>query len=537
MAKARLALGLVVLIGACSGKGQGSGGGSGGAGTGGTVASGRAGTGGVVATGGAATGGSNGTGGAGTGGGAGIGGVGTVGAAGIGGVGTGGAAGMSGLAATGGMGTGGIKGTGGVGRGGAGGTGTMSGGATGTGGTTAGGGTGGGTGLPTGDIGTWTDAPGKCPTGTTQIDVTTVADLASAARGEDSHGSDPVGACYLIHDGSYVQSGTSPSLYIKVGGSDAAHRRIFVGQSRAGVIVKGRASIDSGVSHVQLSNLTFDISGYVQSGSFNTVTLLADSTDLRIDHVTFTGDCATGANGGHVEVDGSSDVVVESCLIEKFGRCGPNGHQDHGVYLGSGSNITIRNNEIRGNASRGIQLNTEGGDYGTLDNVTIAQNRVHDNGHADYEDGIVMNATGTGTISNVVIEHNLIYQNYYSGLRESGAVFKSVVVRYNTFFHNGAASTGASRSELNLDDVGSGAATTITGNIAVASGRVLNDCYDAQPRGYLLDDNVAQGTSPTGAAGNCISGSITADPAFVNAATADFHAGNPAVAKYGAYAP
>ena len=412
-----------------------------------------------------------------------------------------------------------------------------SGGATGAGGTTPIGGSGGSTGGVGGDIGTWTDAPGKCLAGTTQIDITTVADLASAARGEGSYASDPPSACYLIHDGTYVQSGTSPSMYIKVGGSDAAHRRIFIGQSRAGVVLKGRASIDSGVSHVQLSNLTFDISGYVQSGSFNTVTFLADSTDLRIDHVTFTGDCATGANGGHVEVDGSTDVVVESCLIEKFGRCGPDGHQDHGVYLGSGSNITIRNNEIRGNASRGIQLNTQGGDYGTLDHITITQNRIHDNGHANYEDGIVMNATDTGTISNVVIEHNLIYQNYYSGMRESGPVFQSVVVRYNTFFHNGAASTGAGRSELNLDDEGSGAATTVTGNIIVASGRVLNDCYDAQPRGYLLSDNVAQGTAPSGAAGGCISGSVNADPAFANAANADFHATNPAVAQYGAYAP
>jgi hypothetical protein len=429
-------------------------------------------------------------------------------------------------------------GTGGVVAGGATGTGGVAtGGAVGTGGVATGGAVGAGGVATGGDLGTWSDAPGTCPSGTTQIEITTVAELASAARGEGTHQGDPAGACYLIHDGTYVQTGTSPSMFIKVGGTDAAHRRIFVGQSRAGVVLKGRASIDSGVSHVQLSNLTFDISGYVQSGSFNTVTLLADSTDLRIDHVTFTGDCATGANGGHVEVDGSTDVVVESCLIEKFGRCGPNGHQDHGVYLGSGSNITVRNNEIRGNASRGIQLNTQGGEYGTLDHVTITQNRIHDNGHADYEDGIVMNATGSGKISNVVIERNLIYQNYYSGLRESGAVFQSVVVRNNTFFHNGAASTGSGRSEVNLDDVGSGAATTVTGNIMVSSGRILNDCYDAQPRGYLLSDNVAQGARPTGAAGNCISTSLAADPMFVNAASADFHTGNPAVSSYGAYAP
>jgi len=389
----------------------------------------------------------------------------------------------------------------------------------------------------TGDIGTWTDAPGTCPSGMPRVDISTVADLASASRADGIHASEPASACYFIHNGTYQQSGTSPALYVLAGGVDANHRRVFVGESRAGVVVKGRANIETGVSHVQLSNLTFDLTGYSQAGSFNTLNLSAGCADIRVDHVTFTGDCKTGANGGHVEVDGATDVVVESCLIEKFGRCGPEGHQDHGVYLASGSLVTLRNNDIRGNASRGILLNTQGGQYGTLDGVRIDGNRIHDNGHADYEDGIAMNATDTGIISNVVIIHNLIYANYYSGLREVGSSFSAVLVRSNTFHMNGRLSTAPGRSEINIDDVGSGASTSISANIVVGFNSMLNNCYDSLPRGFDLIDNLVQGPSISGGDGGCISVSIIADPMFADAAAADFHTQNPAVVRYGAYGP
>ncbi len=385
------------------------------------------------------------------------------------------------------------------------------------------------------DIGTWTDAPGACPAGMTQIDITNESDLEDATRGENARSNDPDSVCYLIHNGTYQQSGTVISMYIEVGGTDATHRRVFIGQSRAGVVVKGRVTINTGISHVQLSNLTYDITGLTQTGAFNTLSMLDSSTDLRIDHVTFTGDCMTGSQGGHVEVAGSSDVVVDSCLIEKFGHCGPNGHEDHGIYLASGNNLTMSNNEIRGNSSRGIQLNTNGVDL--LDQVTLVRNRIHDNGHEDYEDGIVINATDTGMVSNVTVQHNLIYGNYYSGIRESGDVLESIVVSDNTFFGNGLQSTASGRSEINLDDVGSGAATMVTKNIISAGVEVMNNCYDAAPRSYSISDNVVQGTVPTGASANCISGSVTADPMFVDSANANFHTMNASVAAYGAYAP
>jgi len=41
---------------------------------------------------------------------------------------------------------------------------------------------------------------------------------------------------------------------------------------------------------------------------------------------------------------------------------------------------------------------------------------------------IVITGSGTGTISNVTIQHNLFMDNYYSGIRFSGAATQNIVV-------------------------------------------------------------------------------------------------------------
>ena len=385
-----------------------------------------------------------------------------------------------------------------------------------------------------GDIGTWTDAPGACPAGTTKIDVTTLADLASATRADGAHAADPADACYLIHDGTYTQSGATLPFLVQKGGASTTQRRIFIGQSRGGTRIVGRGAIADGVSHVVVQNLTFDLTGYSQSGSFNTFDLFQND-DVLVSHVTFTGDCNTGANGGHVEFTNTSNSVLDSCLIEKFGRCGPLGHQDHGIYIAHAKNVTVQNCDIRGNASRGIQMYTQQGAYGTLDGITITRNRIHDNGHADYEDGIVLNGGQTGTITNVTIEHNLVYGNYYSGIRTVDVAYTNVVARKNTLYGNGVGSTAAGRGEVVLDSAGSGANETFTKNILFATAQATNSCYDATARAYLLTDNLVQGTVPAGLA--CVTASVTADPGFANAPKADFHTANAAALGYGAYAP
>ncbi|MFY0540807.1 right-handed parallel beta-helix repeat-containing protein [Nannocystis pusilla] len=198
-------------------------------------------------------------------------------------------------------------------------------------------------------IGEWTDLPGACPDGTTRVDLTTVAELGAASRGEGEFADDGPGTCYFIHDGDYA--GEDPLLYVVRGGTARAPI-VFVGESRDGVRLRGRVTFAEQGSHVVLRNMTFDIGGFAKADAFNTASVEAVE-DITIDHVTFTGDCQTGEDGGHIESNHAKGLRIEACLIERFGRCGPEGHQDHGIYLASGSDITVVNNVIRGNASRG----------------------------------------------------------------------------------------------------------------------------------------------------------------------------------------
>jgi hypothetical protein len=396
-------------------------------------------------------------------------------------------------------------------------------------GTTGGGGTGGDV-----TIGEWTDAPGTCPAGVPQVDIHTASELADASRGEGAYAADAPNTCYLIHDGDYTQSGVL--VYITKGGVPGGAHRVFVGESRAGVVVHGRASIDDGVGDVTIANLTFDLTGYSQTGSFNTLSL-GNGQNITVDHVTFTGDCATGLKGGHIETNGTAGVLVEACLIEKFGNCGGGGHEDHGVYLASGHDIVFRNNVIRQNSSRGIQLYTQGGEYGTLDHITIERNRISQNGHADYEDGIVINGSATGTITNVTVQRNIFDRNYYSGIRFAGEATSAIVVTRNTFDANGAGSSSASRSEINIDDVGEAVGATIEKSIFQVGNVLINDCYDAASMGFGLSGNFVNGSVPSGAAGNCVSMVTMGDPQFADAAKGDYHPQSPAAAAFGAYAP
>ncbi|MGZ3456506.1 MAG: right-handed parallel beta-helix repeat-containing protein [Polyangiales bacterium] len=387
-----------------------------------------------------------------------------------------------------------------------------------------------------GDIGVWTDAPGACPAGMPKVDITTSAQLSAAARSETPYDGDAPATCYFLHDGTYTASGAI--FYVTKGGASDTARRFFVGQSRAGVIIKGRGGLQEkmGIGNVTVQNMTFDISGYAATGSFNTFDL-ADAKNVTIDHVTFTGDCNTGLRGGHLETNGTQNLLVEACLIEKYGHCGPTGHEDHGVYLASGKNLTLRNNVIRGNASRGVQMFTNNGIYGTLDGVVLEKNRIHGNGHAEYEDGIVINAGGTGTIANVTVRRNLVYGNFYSGVRFVGGMQSAMVFDHNTFVRNGAGSTSASRSEINLDDVGAAAGGTFTGNLFDVGNTLINDCYDAATKGFHLGGNFVHGTVVTGTKASCLDAPKTGDPMFVDAAAEDYHPKNAAAIPYGAYAP
>src|SRR5262249_48501939 len=205
------------------------------------------------------------------------------------------------------------------------------------------------------------------------------------------YAADAPNTCYVIANGTYQQSGGTLPMYFLKGGAGAGVR-YFIGASRQGVVIRGRASIEDGVGNLVIANLTFDLTGYSQSGSFSTLTV-GQAANVTVSQVTFTGDCATGLNGGHIETDGVNGLLVDAVLVEKFGHCGGGGHQDHGIYLSSGTNITIRNSIIRSNSSRGIQMYTSG----TLDKISVLGNWIYANDHWDYEAGIIVNAFDSGS--------------------------------------------------------------------------------------------------------------------------------------------
>jgi hypothetical protein len=390
-------------------------------------------------------------------------------------------------------------------------------------------------GTPPDAIATWTDSPGACPDGMPKVVIQTADELASAARGEDAYANDAPATCYFLENGDYTQSGVV--FYVLKGGEPGGTRRLFIGESRQGVVIHGRGNVEDGVSDVTMANLTFDLTGYSASGAFNTLNL-SNGRNISVDHVTFTGDCNTGLMGGHIETNGTTNVLVDSCLIEKFGHCGGGGHEDHGIYLASGSHITIRNSVVSGNSSRGIQMYTASGAYGTLDTVVVERSRITGNGHADYEDGVVINAAGTGTIKNVTLSRDIFDHNYYSGIRFVGGVESGVLVDHSTFDSNGAGSTSASRSEINIDSAGGGAGTTTKALLFNVGNLLINDCYDAASLGFGIGVSFVHGAVPAGAAGNCVAaGQITGDPSFANAAAGDYHPGNAAASAFGAYAP
>ncbi len=378
-----------------------------------------------------------------------------------------------------------------------------------------------------------TNTVGVCPAGTTQVNISSASAIQDAASGDGAYASNPPNTCYLIANGTYALSGGGVLLYITKGGT-APTGRHFVGATRQGVVIRGRATVESGVSNVSIRNMTFTLTGYSQSGAFATLTV-NQATNVTVSQVTFTGDCATGLRGGHVETDNTNGLVVDASLIEKFGHCTSGGHEDHGMYLASGSNITVSNSIVRNNSSRGIQLYTGGGSYGTLNNVTIRNNWIYLNGHANYEDGIVVNATDTGTVTNLLIERNFIYRNFYSGVRFVGDALGNVSILQNTFDNNGAGSSSSTRSEVNLDDEGSGAATTIRRNIFNAGNRLINSCYSAAGRGFQFTDNALNGQSAPSGQAQCVGSLVVANPMFVNAAVGDYHTLNPVVAGYGVY--
>lgn len=276
------------------------------------------------------------------------------------------------------------------------------------------------------------------------IKISNAAELADASRGTGRFAEAPPDTTFVIQDGTYAAPEYNALMWITKGGT-AKSPRVFKGESRDGVVIVGRATVEA--DHVELRNMTFDITNYEVSAdkSFNTITV-AGAKNVRITDVTCTGNQAKGKMGGHIQPTMLNhripeNIVIENCVIEKFGRLKhPGGKLDHGIYVSAGRTILIRNNEIRYNAGRGIQLYAHEGGWKRISDIMIVGNRIHHNGRLPYTDGIVIATAGyapPGSIADVTIRHNIFYKNAHSGIRFNSKATRNILVENNTFYHNG----------------------------------------------------------------------------------------------------
>ena len=251
----------------------------------------------------------------------------------------------------------------------------------------------------------------------------------------------------LLPAGVYQQAPDQKAIVSITRGGTTEEPLIIEGEDRDRDATRLNGIIYVSADHVILRNLTIDVGkcGRDPTESFGSLTLIG-CKNILIENVAFTGDGKHGRKGAHIlmESDESGripeNIEIRNCLIEKFGRFDtPEGKMDHGIYINCGRNITIQNNEIRNNASRGIQLFAK--DANTpIENVEIVDNHIHHNGHFRYTDGIVLSSAVAGktpVISDVTISNNRIERNAFSGIRINASATHNILITKNKFDRNG----------------------------------------------------------------------------------------------------
>jgi parallel beta-helix repeat protein len=157
------------------------------------------------------------------------------------------------------------------------------------------------------------------------------------------------------------------------------------------------------------------------------------------DHVT-----VRGVHSHHNGVWGIFTDFSNYLLLEN-NECDNSGEQ-HGIYVSnSGDNPTVRGNRLHDNADCGLHMNGDlsmGGD-GTISNALVENNIIYNNG---LTGGSSLNGDG---VINSVIRNNLIYEAHASGIslyQTDGAVPSTG----NQVYHNTVVMASDGRWALNI---------------------------------------------------------------------------------------
>jgi len=267
------------------------------------------------------------------------------------------------------------------------------------------------------------------------------------------------GDMVIVRDGVYT-GGSGPILQITRGGT-ATNLVMFRAEHQWGAILDGRSNTSStGVqylaSYVRVEG--FEIRGVNHYG----IDMYPGSTGIQAagNNIHDVGRyCTTTQSGLSAFTVDDQNVVIEQNVIHDIGRyaagengCNPSNayyqNHDHGIYLSSGSNITIRNN-IFYNIKRGwgIQRYNTGG--AAADGMYVVNNTFAFPN--PYRDGqIIIDCP----LTNSVITNNIFYQPTNAAVWFDAGPMSNVSVA-NNITYQGAIATGSSSGATlanNLDN-------------------------------------------------------------------------------------
>jgi hypothetical protein len=254
------------------------------------------------------------------------------------------------------------------------------------------------------------------------------------------HAADTVGPGDTVHvaDGSYA------GFYLDTDGTDD-DPIVFLAEGPAVQITSDNGTTPDGINLENASYVTID--GFVVNGRTR-----AGIRTVLAEHVTIRN-CRCGNNGRWGILTGFvDDLLIEN--NETYGSV-----IEHGIYVSnSGDRPVIRANHSYDNNANGIHMNGDeslGGD-GTISNAVVEGNLIHGNGVAG---GSGINMDG---VVDSVVRNNLLYDNHASGIslyRIDGATGSTGNLVVNNTIVN--ASNG--RWCINIDDESPG--NTLRNNI------------------------------------------------------------------------
>jgi len=303
-------------------------------------------------------------------------------------------------------------------------------------------------------VGTVVDAAGNAASRTVTVTVgaATAAQWYVDPTGNDSNtGTTPnapfrtvqkaatvVNAGDVVLVASGVYTGGSAVLSLNRGGTASAPV-IFRSAVRWGAVLDGNNNVSSECIHFGAPNIRiegFELRNCWHDAVEASASGLANLVISRC-HIHHIGKQCSDGSEGRSGIDAySNSLTVEGCLIHDIGRFGPGEdptctptstawqNHDHGIYLGQGAGVIIRNN-IFVACDRGWAIQRFGGSF-PVDGAIIANNTfAYPNPN---KSGQIIVA---GNLSNTIFANNIFYLPKDAGIWWSGGTMSNVQVFNN----------------------------------------------------------------------------------------------------------